>query len=180
VARDKKLWSDIKADFLATNLTLNEIAKKYHISISTLKKTAATEHWTQEREAIIHETKRPRPPKKRNQKKEPTTELVPITSVDIIEAKRERLDKFMEITDMMMDRILSAMTSSEVISAYSLKMLASALRDLREMQGLNKSELDIEEQMARIAKIRSETKTVDVDVSNQILVEFIDLEGAEN
>lgn len=176
MARNKKLWQEIKAEFLATNLSLNEIAEKYHVSISTLKKTAAAEQWTKERDAINHEAQRPR----KGTKKEPQTEMVPILSADIIEAKQERLDKFMEITDMMMDRILDAMTGSEVVSAYSLKMLASALRDLREMQGLNKSALDIEEQAARIAKLRSETKIVEVDTGNQIIVEFVELEGAEN
>ena len=76
----------------------------------------------------------------------------------------------MRITDAMMDRILSAMESPEVVSPYSLKLLASTLRDLREMQGLNKSALDLEEQMARIAKLKSETRIVEENGDSGVII----------
>ena len=58
------------------------------------------------------------------------------------------------------------------------QLFEAALRDLREMQGLNRTALDIEEQRARIAKLRSETHIPEAD-SGGVTVEFVDTYGAE-
>lgn len=184
MARDKELWKTIRADFLATGLTYPQLAKKYGVPLSSLKKIAAKESWMQDRNAIDLETAKrksgtgtgtggtgtePEPII-------PEEAMTPLPTVaEIIEGKADRLEKFMRITDAMMDRILSAMESPEVVSPYSLKLLASTLRDLREMQGLNKSALDLEEQMARIAKLKSETRIVeDTGDSGVIILPAID------
>lgn len=166
LAKDIALWATIRADFLATGMRYPDLAKKHGVSLSTLKKRAAAEHWMQAKDRVdnalvstIAGT---------GTGTEPGTEP-PATAEEIqqaeiltaIETKRNRLMAFERASDAMMDRIIDALTSPEVISPYSLKLLASALRDLREMQGLNRSELDIEEQKARIAKLRSDTRIVE-------------------
>lgn len=166
-ARNFALWSSIRADFLANGMPYSQLAEKYSVSLSTLKKRAASEKWMDAREKVVNGTYL-----EPARKKEPEPELEPIGEDDVavlIDLKRERYQKFMEITDAMMDRISAALTSPEVVSPYSLKMLASALRDLREMQGLNKTELDLEEQRARIAKLKSEIKTVESDGDGGII-----------
>lgn len=169
MARDKTLWADIRADFLASGLNFADLAKKYGVSYSTLRKTAAAEKWTQQRAEINREAARPRREQRAKKEQKNENVPVPISDEEIIEAKRERLDKFMEITDAMMDRIYDAIQSDKVMNAQAIKFLASALRDLREMQGLNKSALDLEEQQARIAKLRSDTRVVDADGEGGII-----------
>lgn len=174
LARDMALWADVRADYLSTGMSYKKLAEKHGVSLSTLKKRAAAEHWTRAREAVENGLD--------------GTEPVDGTGTDIavpeitagIETKRNRLATFMQASDAMMDRILDALTSPEIISPYSLKLLASALRDLREMQGLNKSELDIEEQRARIDKLRSDTRKEESVENHGIVVEFVDTFGAEN
>lgn len=179
MARDKELWKTIRADFLATGLSYPQLAKKYGVSISSLKKVAAKEQWMQERNEVDLAVLEPERNRNRNRKGTGTDEtepgpggaLEPLPTVEeIIEGKQDRLAKFMEITDAMMDRILDAMKSPEVINPYSLKLLASTLRDLREMQGLNKSALDIEEQLARIAKLKSETRIVEESEDSGVII----------
>ena len=180
-ARNFALWSSIRADFLANGIPYPQLAEKYSVSLSTLKKRAASEKWMDAREKVVNGTYL-EPTRKKEPAPEPEPELEPIGEDDVavlIDLKRERYQKFMEITDAMMDRISAALTSPEVVSPYSLKMLASALRDLREMQGLNKTELDLEEQRARIAKLKSEIKTPETMESQSIVVEFVDTFGAE-
>ncbi len=106
-----------------------------------------------------------------------TNEPAP-TDTELMDLKRDRLEKFMDITDGMMDRIQNAIESPDVITPYALKLLASALRDLREMQGLNRTMLDIEEQRARIAKLRSETHVQEAE-TDSVVIEFVDTYGAE-
>ena len=170
---DAELWSRIRADYLTTGLSYKQLAEKHHVGLSMVKKIAARENWTADRAKINAVTKEVTQ-SDRNRLEGTEAEIVTIADI-----RRDRYEKFMEITDAMMDRIQAALTSPEVISPYSLKLLASALRDLREMQGLNKTALDIEEQQARIAKLRSETHTVESPEDQAIVVEFVDTYGAE-
>lgn len=179
MARDKTLWADIRADFLASGLNFADLAKKYGVSYSTLRKTAAAEKWTQQRAEINREAARPRWEQRAKKEQKNENVPVPISDEEIIEAKRERLDKFMEITDAMMNRIYDAIQSDKVMNAQAIKFLASALRDISEMQGLNRTALDIEEQQARIAKLRSDTRIIEAPESQGVIVEFVDTYGAE-
>ena len=182
MARDKALWAKIRADFLATGKSYPELAAEYGVSISTLKKTAAREAWTLDKGKVDHKAERNRkqePEPEPRKEPEPGEALSVPTDEEIIEAKQQRLDKFFEITDGMMDRILDAIQSENVITPYALKLLTSALRDLREMQGLNRTQLDIEEQRARIAKIRSETAIPESRDDKTVSIEFVDTYGAE-
>lgn len=187
MARDLELWSRIRADFLATGKSYPLLAKQYGVSLSAVKRIAAKEAWTRERDKVDLAVQKSEP-KRRKKRTEPkqaepddagvALDTIP-TDDEIIEGKQERFAKFMEITDAMMDRISDALASPEVISPYSLKLLASALRDIREMQGLNRTALDIEEQQARIAKLRSDTRIIEAPESQGVLVEFVDTYGAE-
>ncbi len=177
MARDKALWAKIRADFLATGKSYPELAKEYGVSISTLKKKAAKEAWAADKGQIDSAVAAGAGAKKRNRRKEPeprSMEPEPIPGVptdeEIANARHERVDKFFEITDAMMDRIYEAIMRPDVISPYALKQLASSLRDLREMQGLNRTELDIEEQQAKIAKLRSETRVVEEGGDNGVII----------
>lgn len=167
-----KQWERIKEDYLATGQSYRQLADKYGVGHSTIKRRAAAEKWAEARESIIVDVI----PEQADTGTD--TDTAGDLSI-IVDLKRERFEKFMEITDAMMDRIQDALTSPEVISPYSLKLLASALRDLREMQGLNKTALDIEEQQARIAKLRQETRAAESPEDRAVVVEFVDTFGAE-
>ena len=171
-AKPAAQWERIRDDFIATGQSYRELAEKYGVGLSTLKRRAAAEKWVAAR-AVVADAVILEPAETGT-----STDTVGDLSI-ITDLKRERYQKFMEITDAMMDRIQDALTSPAVISPYSLKLLASALRDLREMQGLNKTALDIEEQQARIAKLRSEIHTVESPEDQAIVVEFVDTYGAE-
>lgn len=160
-ARDKALWAEIRADYLATGLSYKKLAEKHGVPLSTLKKRAAADKWMKDREAVdagFYGTDGAEGSE--DETGTGSEPLVP-TDAEILELRRDRLDRFNQATDAMMDRIIDALVSDDVISPYSLKLLASALRDLREMQGLNKSALDVEEQKARIEKLRRDTSTAE-------------------
>ena len=178
--RDDELWATVRADYLATGLSYKKLAEKHGVSISTLKKRAANEEWTKAKDRIDAEFYGTDGDSGTESEPGTGSEALVPTDAEIIDIKRDRLERFNQATDAMMGRIIDALASDEVISAYSLKLLASALRDLREMQGLNKSELDIIEQKARIEKLRADTKAPETVESQGIVVEFVDTFGAES
>jgi len=152
-------WSAIEADFLATGTKYPTLAKKWGVSLSGLKKRAAAGKWTEKLADIAKRTE-PEP------EPEPRTE--PETGAEIMcpeelaaELRAKRSLRMIEVTDMMMDHIIDALGVIHAEDTLALATLVRALKDLREIQGLNKSALDIEEQQARIAKLKSETRSVD-------------------
>lgn len=192
-------WNAVKTDFLATGMSYSALASKWGVSISTLKKKAAREKWAQAHDDVVvlaenlpeeKLAKKPRKKAKRKPKEEPKQEPVPLevkqepepmelvpqneeialVSAAAAEIRAKRARRMLETTDMMMDHIIDALQLVEPDNTYALGMLVRALKDLRDIQGLNKSALDIEEQQARIAKLRSETRIVEEDSQGGVIL----------
>ena len=143
-------WKRIKAEYIAGGTSYRKLAEKYNVSFSTLRKVAAKEQWTELRH-------------KAGQKRD--TKI--INAISDMEAK-----KAIDIVDVA-DKLLSKM--SELMDAVPLdtqamKHLTSALRDLKEIKGI-KTEADMREQEARIAKLQKEAEKDD-DAVNEIEVVF--------
>lgn len=162
-------WKQIETDFLATGLSYSKLAKKYGVSISTLKKKAAAGKWgqkAQEAMQLAGMPERPRRNRNRNQEEPvPAEEPVGLASYSPVEIaanfRRERREYYMQLTDGMAQRIDEALQKVNPSDVYSIALLTRALKDLRDIQGLRKDELDVEEQLARIDKLRSETRVAD-------------------
>lgn len=153
-------WSAIEADFLATGTKYPTLAKKWGVSLSGVKRRAAAGKWTEKLAEIAKRTEPETEPEPRTEPETGTAEIMhPEELAAELRAKRSR--RMIEVTDMMMDHIIDALGVIHADDTMALATLVRALKDLREMQGLNKSALDIEEQQARIAKLRSETRIVD-------------------
>lgn len=151
-------WSAIEADFLATGTKYPTLAKKWGVSLSTLKKKASAGEWAAKL-AEVSKRAEPEPETEPAPNAEPTEIMHPEELAAELRAKRSL--RMIEVTDMMMDHIIDALGVIHAEDTLALATLVRALKDLREIQGLNKSALDIEEQQARIAKLRSETRIVD-------------------
>ena len=156
-------WTEIEQDYLESGLSLSQLAAKYGVSISTLKKTAARQGWAKKR--VIGEEKAERietalaelEPPQTEPKLEPTGK-----SIKVLDRETES-QRFQRVVDGMLDRVEEAICIVSPHDVQSIKLLASALKDLRDLKHLNKTALDIEEQKARIAKLQSETRIVEAD-----------------
>ena len=160
-------WSAIEADYLATGLKYPSLAKKWGVSLNTLKKKASAGKWAAKLEAVAARTEAPETaPTAPTPIEAPDT--VPNVSTELVtseefsaELRSRRYRRMIEASDMIMDHIIDALGLIKPDDTMALGTLVRALKDLREMQGLNKSALDIEEQRARIAKLRSDTRIVE-------------------
>lgn len=155
-------WKQIEADFLATGMSYRTLAAKYGVSFSTLRKKAAAGRWREGFGKVVTKSEQ-------LTEQEQLAEQAEQEEASVI-IRKDRAVRFAEMTDIMADKILEALDAVDVKDAYAIKLLAGALKDLRELQGLNKTALDIEEQQARIAKLRSETRIVDVDDAGGVLI----------
>lgn len=181
-------WKAIEADFLATGAPYSELAKKWRVPLSTVKKRAMRGEWGKKhyRCVVMAEEEMEPPAEMEPLKMEPVEPLEPLTAVpetvtpgeDAIQRRVERLRRMLQTTDEMMDRVINALEHLKPGDTYSLLTLVKALKELREMQGLNRTALDVEEQRARIAKLKKEA-SMDERTDNGVTIRFIDTGEAE-
>lgn len=144
-------WKRIKAEYIAGGTSLRKLAEKYNVSFSTIQKRSMEEKWGELR--------------KKSRRK---TEEKIIDSVSSMEA--DKAVNIIDVADKLVEKIYE-MLSADVTNAQSIKNLTSALRDLKEIKGY-KSAKDLEEQDARIAKLRKEAERDDDSGVTEIEVVF--------
>ena len=165
-------WTEIAEDYRVNGLSYAALAKKYDVPLPTLKKAAIRQGWARGREearaqAILNAveeiekgTEEMVPDENGTKETVPTAEVVPLYPDKVFQAESDAV-KFHRLVDSLMDRVEDAICNMDVTSPSALKLMTSALKDLRDLKHLNKTKLDIEEQMARIEKLRSETRIVE-------------------
>lgn len=145
-------YSKLKSEYLRGNISYRELAKKYDVSFSTLRKIAAKEHWTELRNKT---------------RTKADTKIIDAIS----DKKAKKATDIIDVADKLLGKI-SEMLDMDV-NAYNtqnIKNLTSALKDIKEIKGF-KSEADKIEQMARIAKLQREAQEED-NSTTEIKVTF--------
>ena len=128
-------WKEIKAEYIAGGIGYRKLAEKYGVSFSTLSQVAKREKWTDLRQQTSDKT---------------DTDLV--KSIGKRNAKRSA--KINDLADKLLDKIGEFM-ELDVLDGKSIKNISSALKDIRDIKGI-KSNIDLREQEARIAKLQKE------------------------
>ena len=149
-------WKKIKAEYIAGGTSYRKLAEKYGVPRSNIERRAKAEKWT----------------KLRGQA-EGKAEAKIIESVSKKQAARA--DKIIDVADMLLDKIVATAAMFDAYDTQGLKHLTSALKDLKEIKGF-KSDADMREQEARIAKLVKEATASD-DTTNEIA---ITIEGGDS
>lgn len=148
-------WSVIKAEYIAGRTSYRKLAEKYGVSFSTLSQIAMREKWTDLRQQTSDKT---------------DTNLV--KSIGKRNAKHSA--KIEAIADRLLDRI-SEVVELGVLDGKTIKNISSAIKDLREIKGI-KSDVDLREQEARIAKLEKEASETE-DKSKEVVIR---IEGGDD
>lgn len=172
-------WTEVEKDYQENGLSYAELAHKYGIPLDTLKKAAARQGWTKSKErrakkaaqkaqsiqANIAEAQMA--PNGTSDEMAPngTEEMAPVVPLypDKVLPAENDAARFERLVNQLMDRVEDAICNMDVTQAGSVKLMTGALKDLRDLKHLNKTALDIEEQKARIEKLRSETRIIEDD-----------------
>lgn len=172
-------WTEVEKDYQENGLSYAELAHKYGIPLDTLKKAAARQGWTKSKErrakkaaqkaqsiqADIAEAQMA--PNGTSDEMAPngTEEMAPVVPLypDKVLPAENDAARFERLVNQLMDRVEDAICNMDVTQAGSVKLMTGALKDLRDLKHLNKTQLDIDEQRARIEKLRSETRIIEDD-----------------
>jgi hypothetical protein len=182
----EKDWEKIKTEYITTNISYRQLAKKYGMTYTRLQTRAYEEDWKAERDAF-------------------KANLVS-KSVDLIcEEQAHRIARAIRIGDMMLEKVEESLNEIDMmlckrtettkgyeekdgstvevtrstedftkkkvaIDRAGLKQLSAVLRDLREI-GIFRSELDKKEQEARINKLRKDAEEEQTDKTITVVFE---------
>ena len=135
-------WERVEEDFLASGMSYRALAEKHGLSLSTVKKRAAAGHWQERLLSLKREEERA--VESRNRK--------------LLELRENRRALLLNTADDLLEKLRLALDQLKPENTPALASLARTLKDLRELQGLRKDALDLEEQQARIEKMRSEIR----------------------
>lgn len=130
-------WNKIKAEYIAGGTSYRKLAEKYNVSFAILRREAERGNWTKLKAQV---------------KQKADTKIVNAVSKKIA----DRSEKINDVADKLLDKITETIETIE-FDALSIKQLASALKDIKDIKGI-KSDLDIREQEARIDKLRKEAE----------------------
>ena len=149
-------WQKIKTEYITTDTSYRKLADKYGIDQATIARRAKKEDWVSNRQHHADKTQ------------------AKILSADA-KNKADRAARLMTVADKLLMKVEQMADIEGPISATSLKNLTDALRNIKETQMVRPAE-DIEEQKARIAKLRKEAEKEDHN-DNTIVIQFA--EGSE-
>lgn len=157
-------WTDIRQEY-ERGKSLPQIAEQHGISISTLKKVSAREKWIKGKAGLDRlEDKIQKAREKMAPEPNGTAEPEP---------PGEKAETAREIAERILRGLLADVESmvGAVSSTKELRELTSSFRDLWAVLD-KKDDLDREEQEARIAKLRAETRTE--DERQELVIRFED------
>ena len=149
-------WNKIKTEYITTDTSYRKLADKYGIDQATISRKAKKEDWGSKRQHHLSETQ------------------AKILTADT-EEKVDRAIRLKTVADKLLDKVEEHINLDAPLSAAALKNLSDALRNIKEAQMI-RTEEDVEEQKARIAKLRKEAEKEEHN-DNTIVIQFA--EGSE-
>lgn len=129
-------WKRIKAEYIAGGTSYRKLAEKYGVSFGTLRRVAEREWWTQKKAQVAHKT---------------DTKMVETIS----DKNAEIDDKYFRLVDKLLDKAEATIEDVDKWHPTLLKEMATTMKYLKECKGI-KSEADMREQEARIARLERE------------------------
>ena len=136
-------WQAIKTEYITTNISYRALEKKYGINYKVIADKGKSEGWKELRSQHTHNT------------------LTKILEADT-EQKVYRAERLQRVADKLLDIVEARVDASDPtgMDTQSMKHISGILKDIKEVQ---RSPKDLEEQDARIAKLRKEAEKEEHD-----------------
>ena len=144
-------WQAIKTEYITTDTSYRKLAQKYGVNVTNIAKKASVEGWVEQRKQYANET----------QSK---------TLAKISQQEADRAAKIHSVADKLLLKIEAMVDSEEPMDTKSIRALTAAVKDLKEIHSV-RSELDRQEQEARIANLRKQAEKEEGSTAPVLVVE---------
>lgn len=134
-------WNKIKKDYIRGGVSYRQLAAKYAVPLVTLKRIAAKEGWVSLRAQANAKTE--------------------LKIVDAVSNQGAKLGaEIYEVADLLLSKLRASVEGLDTVDSQALRQYTAALKDLKDIKNI-RSDKDLEEQTARIAKLRMEAERKD-------------------
>lgn len=134
-------WMAIKTEYVTNpDTSYRELSLKYGVHYTNIAKKAKKEDWQQQRQQHAN--------------------IVQTKAQHAVERKQvDRASKLYDAADLLLDKVMEFMVMSEsmAVNTQAMKHISGVLKDIKDIKGI-RSEADLREQEARIAKLRREAE----------------------
>ena len=144
-------WQAIKTEYITTQTSYRKLAQKYGVSVTQICNVGRDEKWVEQREQFLNKT-------------------TAKTIEKISQQEADRAAKIHSVADKLLNKIEALVESGRPLDTKGIRALTAAVKDLKEIQSI-RSELDKQEQEARIANLRKQAEK-DEDTTDVIEVVF--------
>ena len=144
-------WEKIKAEYITTDISVRDLAQKHGVHYTTIGKKASKEGWQTQRQ------------------QQTNTTLTKILQADT-EQKVDRATKLYNAADELLNKIVAGISSAGIVTPTAAKNYSDALKNIKEIHMIRSAE-DIEEQKARIEKLRKEAASGDKNEPIRVVID---------
>ena len=153
-------WNKIKTEYLTSDTSYRKLAQKYGVNAITIAKKASKEDWVSQRQQQANRT-------------------LSKTLTALSNRQVNRAARLQEVADKLLKKIEAAVDDYNMevllVDRQSLRQITGALKDIKDIQMI-RSEADLREQEARIAKLLKEAERED-NGPNKVVIQ---IEGGED
>ena len=143
-------WQAIKTEYITTETSYRKLAQKYGVSTTQICNVGRDEKWVEQREQYMNNT-------------------TAKTLEKISQQQANRAAKVQTVADKLLQKIESLVDRPGMMPK-DVRSLVAAVKDLKEIQSI-KSDLDEQEQRARIANLRKQADKDDSSNNPTLVVE---------
>ena len=144
-------WEKIKAEYITTDISVRDLAQKHGVHYTTIGKKASKEGWQTQRQ------------------QQTNTTLTKILQADT-EQKVDRATKLYNAADELLNKIVAGISSAGIVTPTAAKNYSDALKNIKEIHMIRSAE-DIEEQKARIEKLRKDAASGDKNEPIRVVID---------
>ena len=153
-------WNKIKTEYLTSDTSYRKLAQKYGVNATTIAKKASKEGWVSQRQQQANRT-------------------LSKTLTAVSNRQVNRAARLQKVADKLLNKIEAAVDDYNMavllVDRQSLRQITGALKDIKDIQMI-RSEADLREQEARIAKLLKEAEREDSG-PNKVVIQ---IEGGED
>ena len=146
-------WQAIRNEYITTKTSYRKLAEKYGVHYKSIADKGKKENWEGLRSQVAHKT---------------LTKTIDKVST----SQADKAAKLACVSDLLLDKVKDLLENHPEIleDTQSLKHISGVLKDYKEIQGI-KGQKDLEEQDARIAKLRREAEKEE-DTNTEVVITF--------
>ena len=144
-------WQAIKTEYITTDTSYRKLGQKYGVNYQAICHRSKDEGWIEQREQYKNKT-------------------ISKTIEKISQQEANRAAKIHSVADKLLLKIERIVDSDKPLDTKGIRALTAAVKDLKEIQSV-KSDLDQQEQRARIANLQKQANPEQNDAPKKLVIE---------